>query len=124
MLLGALPTKDDMDGLDEFSSSFSDAIEQLLQQVDWPGGERPDLSPKSSLGLAAVNYHQERACFLIALLPHTDRVSIAFQQGRQLASPLLEGETRRVRWVALRPGGPVPWDEVGVLIFEAIALCA
>lgn len=50
MLLGALLTKDDMDGLDEFTSSFSGAIEQLLQQVDWPGGERPDLSPKVRLG--------------------------------------------------------------------------
>lgn len=92
--------------------------------VDWLASERPDLSPKVRPGWGSVNYHHERAGFVLALFPYADRVSVIFQQGRLLSSALLEGETRQVRWVVLRPGDPVPWDELGLLILEAIALRA
>lgn len=114
-----------MDGLDDLTLRFPDTIDALLRQVvDWLASERPDLSPKVRPGWGSVNYHHRRAGFVLALFPYADRVSMIFQQGRLLSSPLLEGETRQVRWVVLRPGEPVPWEALGVLILEAIALRA
>lgn len=112
-----------MDGLDELAGRYPAAIEALLRQAaGWLAAERPDLDPKVRLGWGSINYHHSRAGFVLGLFPHDDRVSIIFQQGRLLSSPLLEGETQQVRWIVLRPGMKVPWDELGVLILEAIAL--
>lgn len=112
-----------MDGLDELAGRYPAAIDALLRQVaGWLAAERPDLAPKVRLGWGSINYHHSRAGFVLGLFPYENRVSMIFQQGRLLSSPLLEGETQQVRWIVLRPGMKVPWDELGVLILEAIAL--
>ena len=83
---------------------------------------RPELDPVVRLGWGSVNFRHPRAGFLCAVFPMENRVSLAFEHGRLLDSPLLEGDTRQVRWIPIRPGNPIPVDDIAILIAEAIAL--
>lgn len=85
---------------------------------------RPELDPVVRLGWGSVNFRHPRAGFLCAVFPMPDRVSLVFEHGRLLSSPLLEGDTKQVRWIPLRPGSALPVDDIAVLLAEAIALRA
>ena len=47
-----------------------------------------------------------------------------FEHGRQLSSPLLEGDGTQVRYIKLIPGNDIPEDDIAILLSEAIALKA
>jgi len=51
-------------------------------------------------------------------------VSLIFQQGKLLDSPLLtdDGTVKQLRWIPFRPGDIPPVDEIAILLAEAIAL--
>jgi hypothetical protein len=83
---------------------------------------RPELDPVVRLGWGSVNFRHPRVGFLCAVFPLEDRVSLVFEHGRQLDSPLLEGDTKQVRWIPLRPGTAIPVDDIAILLSEAIAL--
>lgn len=85
---------------------------------------RPDLEGKARLGWGSVNYRHPVAGFVCAIFPMEDHVSLVFEQGRQLSSPLLEGEGKQVRYIKLLPGNDIPEDEIAILLAEAIALKA
>lgn len=85
---------------------------------------RPDLEAKARLGWGSVNYRHPRAGFICAVFPMQDHVSLVFEHGRQLSSPLLEGDGKQVRFIRLVPGAPIPEDDLAILIAEAIALKA
>ncbi len=51
-----------------------------------------------------------------------EHVSLVFERGRELTSPLLQGAGKQARFVRLEPGQPVPAEELGLLLIEAIAL--
>lgn len=85
---------------------------------------RPELDPVVRRGWGSVNFRHPKAGFLCAVFPMPDRVSLAFEHGRLLSSPLLEGDTKQVRWIPLRPGSALPVDDIAVLLAEAIALRA
>lgn len=85
---------------------------------------RPDLEAKVRLGWGSVNYRHPAAGFVCALFPLEDHVSLVFEHGRQLTSPLLEGDGKQVRFIRLVPGTELPADEIGLLLAEAIALKA
>ncbi len=53
-----------------------------------------------------------------------DHVSLVFEHGRQLSSPLLQGDGKQVRFIRLEPGTDIPEDEIAILLAEAIALKA
>jgi hypothetical protein len=112
-----------MTDLDELLSRFPADIVMLTRQLlDWLGAERPDLTAKVRLGWGSVNFHHPRAGFVVAVFPFRDHVSLIFQNGRLLDSPLLVGETKQVRWIPMRPGEPIAFDDIGLLLVEAIAL--
>ena len=94
------------------------------EMVDWLAAEQPDLVASARTGWGTINYHHQRAGFVLALYPRPDHLAVLFQHGRLLSSTLLEGEGKQIRYVALRPGQPIPHDEIGLLIVEAIALRA
>ena len=85
---------------------------------------RPDLAPRVRLGWGSVNFRHPAAGFVCAVFPMPDHVSLVFEHGRQLDSPLLQGEGRQVRFIPFRPGDAVPRDELAILFAEAIALRA
>ncbi len=83
---------------------------------------RPDLDAKARLGWGSVNYRHPRAGFVCAIFPMEDHVSLVFEHGRLLSSPLLEGDGKQVRYIRFAPGDPIPEDEIAILLAEAIAL--
>lgn len=114
-----------MHDLDTLLDRHSPAVADLARHVTgWVATQFPELTARVKLGWGAVNFRHPRAGFVLAVFPFEDRVSVVFQQGRLLSSPLLEGDTKQVRWIPLVPGEPVPEDEIGMLVVEAIALRA
>ena len=85
---------------------------------------RPDLEGKARIGWGSVNYRHPKAGFVCAIFPMDDHVSLVFEHGRQLSSPLLEGDGKQVRFIRFVPGAPIPEDDLAILIAEAIALKA
>lgn len=85
---------------------------------------RPDLEAKARLGWGSVNYRHPKAGFICAIFPMEDHVSLVFEQGRLLSSPLLEGDGKQVRFIRFTPGDSIPEDDIAILIAEAIALKA
>lgn len=85
---------------------------------------RPDLDGKARLGWGSVNYRHPKAGFVCAIFPMEDRVSLVFEHGRLLSSPLLQGDGKRVRYIRFEPGAEIPEDEIAILLAEAIALKA
>src|SRR5688500_1064971 len=103
------------------------AVADLTRDVvGWFVAQYPEMSARVKLGWGAVNFHHPRAGFVIAIFPSTDHVSVIYQHGRLLSSPLLVGadKVKQVRWIPLTPGEEVPWDDIGILLAEAIALRA
>ena len=84
---------------------------------------RPDFRPRVAFGWNTINFHHATG-FICAVYPASDHVSLIFQDGRLLDSPLLkdDGKVKRVRWIPLRPGDEVPVDDIGILLAEAVAL--
>jgi hypothetical protein len=84
---------------------------------------RPDFRARVAFGWNTVNFHHASG-FICAVYPATDHVSLIFQDGKQLDSPLLkdDGKVKRVRWIPLRPGARLPVDDIGILLAEAVAL--
>ena len=78
---------------------------------------RPDLEGKARLSWGSVNYRHPKAGFVCAIFPMEDHVSLVFEHGRLLSSPLLEGSPRATR-------ARIPEDEIAILLAEAIALKA
>jgi len=87
---------------------------------------QPDLSPKVQFGWRSVNFRHPEAGFVCAVFPYEDRVSLVFEHGRQLsdASGLLQGEGTQVRFIPFQPGDAIPFDEIALLLAEAVALRA
>ncbi|MDB5542096.1 MAG: hypothetical protein JWQ89_3823 [Devosia sp.] len=85
---------------------------------------RPDLEGKARLGWGSVNYRHPKAGFVCAIFPMEDHASLVFEHGRQLSSPLLEGDGKQVRYIRFEPGAKIPEDEIAILLAEAIALKA
>ncbi len=87
---------------------------------------RPDLTPAIRSGWGTVNFRHPRAGFVCSVFPAADHVSLIFEHGRLLDSPLLKGDgkVKRVRWIELRTGDDVPVDEIAILLAEAIAMRA
>lgn len=83
---------------------------------------RPDLEAKARLGWGSVNYRHPQAGFLCAIFPMQDHVSLVFENGRLLSSPLLEGNGKQVRFIRFAPGADIPEDDIAILLAEAIAL--
>ncbi len=105
--------------------SFPEPIQQLTSKLALTLlSVRPDLEAKARLGWGSVNYRHPAAGFICAIFPMEDHVSLVFEHGRQLSSPLLEGDGKQVRFIKLVPGKVIPEDDIAILLAEAIALKA
>lgn len=112
-----------MQGLDELLGRFQPPIAAVMRETaELVAALRPDLEAKVKPGWGSVNFRHKRAGFVCAVFPQLDHVSLVFEHGRLLSSELLVGDTKQVRWIVLRPGEPLPEDEIGILLAEAIAL--
>jgi hypothetical protein len=114
---------------------LDDDIDRLLDRFDLPlqllarelyalvREIRPDFTAKVSFGWSTVNFHFKRG-FISAIYLRRDHVSLVFQDGRLLDSPLLtdDGKVKRVRWIPFAPGDTLPVDDIAILLAEAIAL--
>ncbi len=115
---------------------FDDDLDALLSRYDAPTAKftrklvatvlriRPDFSPKVAFGWSTINFRHPKAGFVSAIYLTHGRVSLVFQDGRLLDSPLLtdDGKVKKVRWIPLKPGARIPVDEIAILYAEAIAL--
>jgi len=107
----------------EIVRRFPEPVQQLTSRLALTLlSVRPDLEGKARLGWGSINYRHRQAGFVCAIFPMEDHVSLVFEHGRQLSSPLLEGEGRQVRYIRLSPDVPIPEDEIAILLAEAIAL--
>lgn len=116
-----------MQDLDTLLTRRTPAIAALARElVEGFVSQYPEMTATVRLGWGTVNFHHPRAGFVIAVYPSRDHVAVIYQWGRLLSSPLLVGDdkVKQVRWVPLKPGGDIPWDEIGILLAEAIALRA
>ena len=105
--------------------SFPEPVQQLTSKLALTLlSVRPDLEGKARLGWGSVNYRHPVAGFVCAIFPMEDHVSLVFEHGRQLSSPLLEGDGKQVRFMKFVPGNDIPEDEIAILLSEAIALKA
>jgi hypothetical protein len=105
--------------------SFPEPIQRLSSRLALTLlSVRPDLEAKARLGWGSVNYRHPAAGFICAIFPMEDHVSLVFEHGRLLTSPLLEGDGKQVRFIRLVPEADIPEDEIAILIAEAIALKA
>jgi hypothetical protein len=112
-----------MQGLDQLLERFTPPIAALMRETaELVATQRPDLTPAVKAGWGSINFRHIRAGFVCAVFPQRDHVSLVFEHGRLLSSPLLVGDTKQVRWIVLKPGEPLPEDEIGILLAEAIAL--
>lgn len=112
-----------IDGAEALLAHRPAAVAELARQVAAMIAEvRPDLVPAVRSGWGTINYRHQRAGFVCALYPRADSVSLLFERGRLLSSPLLEGDGRKMRFIRLRPGQAIPVDEIAILLAEAIAL--
>ena len=84
----------------------------------------PETEPAVRVGWQSVSLHHPGAGYVCGVFPRPDRVLLLFEHGRQLTDPhgLLEGDTRQVRFIALKPGVRIPEDGIADLLAEAIAL--
>ena len=115
---------------------FDDDLDTLLARYDASTGKftrklvatvlriRPDFSAKVAFGWNTINFRHREAGFVSAIYLSRDHVSLVFQDGRLLDSPLLtdDGKVKKVRWIPMRPGDRIPVDEIAILYAEAIAL--
>ena len=116
-----------MEYLETLLQRFEPPIAALARQVIATIREvRPDFVPSVRLGWGSVNFRHAKAGFVCAVFPSPDHVSLIFEHGRLLDSPLLvgDGKTKQVRWIPFRPGDGIPVDDIAILIAEAIALRA
>lgn len=114
-------------GLDDLLARRDPAIARLARDLlALVGSAAPALVPRVRHGWGTINFTHPAAGYVCAVLPQASDVLLVFEHGRELASPLLEdnGKVKRVRWIRLRPGTPLPEDEIAILLAEAIALRA
>ena len=109
--------------LDRFDPAVAGLSRRLVATI---GDIRPELEAKVRLGWGSVNFRHPKAGFLCAVFPSPDHVSLIFEHGRLLDSPLLvdDGKVKQVRWIPFRPGDEIPVDDIAILIAEAVALRA
>jgi hypothetical protein len=101
--------------------AVADTVRELAGLVDTIA---PDLQPQVRLGWGSVNYRHAGAGFVCAIFPMKDHVSLIFEHGRQLDSPLLQGYGKQVRFVRVELGTLPDHDALAILVAEAIALKA
>lgn len=119
------PTSMPKGEIDDILSRTSPVLAILARELVALLGEiRPDLVPAVKTGWGSVNFRHPKAGFVCAVFPGPEHVSLVFEYGRLLSSPLLKGDgkARQVRWIELRPGDDIPVDEIAILLAEAIAL--
>ena len=112
------------DDIDSLLKRYAPPLEALAREVLALVRQlRPDFSARVAFGWSTINFHH-RSGFIAAIYVSRDHVSLIFQDGRLLDSPLLvdDGKVKRVRWIPFAPGDEIPTDEIAILIAEAIAL--
>lgn len=114
-----------MKDLDTLLTHRSPPIAELTRDLTTLIGVlRPEMEARVRTGWGTVNFHHPVAGFVVAVYPSADHVSVIYQQGRMLSSPLLVGDhtVKQMRWIPLEPGEEIPEDEIAILLAEAIAL--
>lgn len=101
-----------------------DISELALDLVDCVMACQPAFGAKVRFGWRSVNFRHPRAGHVCAIFPMKAEVLLVFEHGRLLADPqgLLEGETRQVRTLKLRPGMAIPRRSIAELLGKAVAL--
>lgn len=94
------------------------ALAQLVAEV------APELEGQIRIGWGSINYRHPGAGFVCAIFPMADHVSLVFEHGAQLSSPLLSGDGKQVRFIRVSPGNLPQRDALAILVAEAIALRA
>jgi hypothetical protein len=87
-------------------------------------GMYPEMQAAVRFGWQSVSFRHPGAGYVCGVFPRADRVLLLFEHGRQLTDPhrLLTGDTRRVRYISLKPGDKIPDSGIADLLAEAIAL--
>ena len=112
------------DDLDSLLARYDPPLEMLARQLIAVVRDiRPDFSTKVAFGWSTVNFRHATG-FICAIYLSRGHVSLIFQDGRLLDSPLLtdDGKVKRVRWIPFAPGDRLPVDDIAILLAEAIAL--
>ena len=112
------------DNVDSLLSRYDPPIEALAREMLALVRElRPEFTAKVAFGWATINFSYARK-FISAIYMRYDHVSLVFQDGRLLDSPLLvdDGKVKKVRWITFHQGEALPVDDIAILYAEAVAL--
>jgi hypothetical protein len=112
------------DDIDSLLARYDPPIDALARElIALVGDIRPDFTAKVAFGWNTVNFHHKSG-FISAIYLSRGHVSLVFQDGRLLDSPLLtdDGKVKRVRWIPFAPGDDLPVDDIAILLAEAVAL--
>ncbi|WP_417307571.1 DUF1801 domain-containing protein [Devosia sp.] len=101
--------------------AMADTVRALAALI---GEVAPTLEGMIRIGWGSINYRHATAGFVCAVFPMQDHVSLVFEHGRQLNSPMLQGDGAQVRFIRIEPGALPDRDALAILIAEAIALRA
>ncbi|MEO9228493.1 MAG: DUF1801 domain-containing protein [Devosia sp.] len=112
------------DDIDSLLSRYDPPVEALARELlALVRAVRPGFSVRVAFGWATINFHHRNG-FISAIYLRGNRVSLVFQDGRLLDSPLLvdDGKVKKVRWIPFSPGDTLPVDDIAILYAEAVAL--
>lgn len=96
--------------------ALADEARRLVKDAVPSAGER------AYPGWKGIGYTDAQAGYFCGVFPQAGAVRLLFEHGHALPDPggLLEGGGRRVRWVVLRPGAPLPAEGIRGLIDAAL----
>jgi hypothetical protein len=83
----------------------------------------PDVKEFGFTGWRSIAFRHPIAGYVCGAFPFEKEVRLVFEQGVHLPDPtgILEGTTKQIRHVTLRPGAPVPEEPLRDLMLEAVA---
>lgn len=107
---------------EEILAGHSKAVQRLTQKLRrLVRSEIPAAQERAQRGWHAIGYHHPKAGYFCGLFPFDDHVKLLFEWGAFLPDPdgVLEGQTRRVRYVMIRNERTIPIAAIKRLLHTA-----
>jgi len=82
----------------------------------------PELEERVYAGWRGIGFHDPQAGYVFGIFPQQDSVRLLFEHGATLPDPdgELEGTGSRARFISLRPGEPLPREQLVRFIGQAL----
>lgn len=84
----------------------------------------PNLAERVYFGWRGLGFRHPKAGYIGGIFPQRTTVRLLFEHGVQLSDPqgILTGDGRQTRYVEVKPGEPLPVQQIELLLLEAVQL--